>query len=161
MSAINQPDASGRLRLVDPADMPSNVSILVALIPESPIHRAWRSEDIARLFIPPLSLGQCFGFTRQGRPWGIFTWMRLTDEAEQGYLARTRSLQPGDWAAGERFWMGDAIAPYGMLAPMAGIMRRELSRMADEQGWAATEGRWARTFGTGSVKHIGAMKRCG
>ena len=153
--------SAGRLQLVDPTDMPANVSILVALIPESPIHRAWKADDIARLFIPPLSLGQCFGFTRQGRPWGIFTWMRLTEAAERGYLARTRKLQPGDWAAGDRFWMADAIAPYGLLANMAGMMRRELSRKADEQGWAVTEGRWARTFGTGIVKHIGAMKRCG
>lgn len=161
MSTNNQPDASGRLRLVDPRDMPANVSILVALIPESPIHRAWGGWDVVRLFGPPLFRGQCFGFTRWGKPWGFFTWAGLTEEAERGYLARTRKLQPGDWAAGDRVWVIDAIAPFGLLAKMAGVMRRELSRMADEQGWAATEARWARTFGTGRVKQMGRVTRCG
>ena len=161
MSAINDSDASGRLALADPADMPANVSILGALIPESPIHRVWKPEDIARLFIPPLSLGQCFGFTDGGLPIGFFTWMRLTEEAEHGYLTRTRKLRPSDWAAGDRIWAGDAIAPFGAVGQMVRIVRRELSQIVDEQGWPVTEARWARGFGSGQVQRIGRAAKCG
>ena len=157
----DRPSAAGRLRLVDPTDMPANTNVLLALLPQSAVHRSWAGSDAVRLFVPPLSLGQCFGFTRWGRPWGFFTWARLTEEAEHGYLTRTRKLQPGDWAAGDRVWMIDAFAPHGNLTQMAGRLRREMTRLAEERGWTATEARWARTFGTGRVKQMGRVARCG
>jgi hemolysin-activating ACP:hemolysin acyltransferase len=37
----------------------------------------------------------------------------FNEETEAGYLDGTRFIQPDDWAAGDRLWLVDFIAPFG------------------------------------------------
>ena len=133
---------------------------VVALLALSAVHRTWTAQDIARLVTTPVMLRQCFAFVEAGRLIGWASWANLTEEAEAGYLARTRKLQPMDWAAGDgsRIWIIDALAPWGGILSMARQIKSELRTIADQRGWPATEARWARSFGIGRVQHIGRVQ---
>jgi len=69
---------------------------------------------------PPLVLGQYRIFRFDDVPRGMFTWARLSEEAERRYVAGGQ-LAPEDWRSGERLWLIDIIAPYRGVA--AGIAR--------------------------------------
>ncbi|MCR8724457.1 toxin-activating lysine-acyltransferase [Frigidibacter sp. ROC022] len=64
---------------------------------------------------PPVELGQFRIFRFDEIPRGVFTWARLSAEAEQAYVTTGR-LDPNDWNSGDRLWIIDLIAPYRGLA---------------------------------------------
>jgi cytolysin-activating lysine-acyltransferase len=74
-------------------------------------HREWRIKSIERLMLPPMVLSQYKMFWgADGIPVGLATWAFLTPEAADGYVNRTRQLQPEDWNAGDQLWFIDFIA---------------------------------------------------
>ena len=85
----------------------------VWLMTLSGLHRNWRIQDIERLVLPPIRLGQCRLYRNRKRVFAFATWAWLTEEAEEGYISETRLLQPEDWRAGRRLWIIDLIAPFG------------------------------------------------
>lgn len=113
----------------------------------SPVHRRWSEEDRVRLVLPPLVLGQ-FAFNRARDSW--VSWAFLTPEARDGYLGRTRRLQPGDWNAGSEMWFIDFIA----RDARAFVQELRAGVFAGAAGVA----RWARSFGTGRVVRIGEVR---
>lgn len=135
------------------------VGHVVGLMAESDVHCRWTVIDIVRLVVAPVCLGQSFTFAVDRVPCGWVSWANLTEEAEAGYLSRTRRLKPEDWNAGDgsRIWIVDALAPRGGILRMARVIKTELRTIADRRGWPATEARWARGYGTGSVLHIGSV----
>lgn len=133
------------------------VGAVLGLMQRSAVHREWSVADLGRLLLPPVLLRQCLVFCRGVEVAGFFTWANLTEEAEVGYLARTRRLQPEDWNAGDhsRIWIVDGLAPFGGLPEMARAIRREMTAKAEREGWSARRAQWARSFGTGAVQRIG------
>lgn len=130
---------------------------VVGLMGLSAVHRSWTVADLHRLILPPLRLDQYFAFTDGERLVGWFSWALLTPEAETGYLARTRRLQPEDWNAGDgsRLWVIDALAPHGGLLGMARTVRAQLYELADQNNWTADRAHWARCYGSGQVQKKG------
>lgn len=133
----------------------------VAMMPSSPVHRDWTVTDVARLIGPPLLLRQCFAFDDGLNIRGFVTWANLTEEAEAGFLARTRLLQPEDWNAGDgsRIWIIDALMPFGGVLGMLRRVAKEMRAIMDANNWPATEVKWTRTLGTDRVQHVGSIKR--
>ena len=64
---------------------------LVHLMLCSPVHRGYRIDDIERLFLRPMQLGQARAWRRKGPDGdpvlvGVFTWAWLSPEVEARYL---------------------------------------------------------------------------
>lgn len=84
----------------------------------SPHHQRMRVAILREAIEPPVLLGQYQIFRFDGIPRGMFTWARLTEDAERRFV-RGGSLTPEDWSAGDRTWIIDLIAPYaGLTAAM-------------------------------------------
>lgn len=129
--------------------MPTTSAEVLELLAASPIHSRWSPSDIERLIAAPGRTGNLLLFRDRGRLVGLLTFALLTEEAERGFLRRSRKLQPGDWRAGDRLWFIDFIAPYGHASQILNGLRR--SGAFNHFGRA----RWARTHGTGRIQHIG------
>jgi cytolysin-activating lysine-acyltransferase len=133
---------------VPPADS-TTLGRIVRLMQGSPRHRAYSVGDVFREVWPCVARGQCLAGS-----WGFATWAFLTAEAEAGFVNRTRLLEPGDVAAGDRLWVLELVAPRGHAARAARAVRAHL-----EATTTATGARWTRTFGTGRVIRIGKAGR--
>ncbi|MEX5728533.1 cytolysin-activating lysine-acyltransferase [Rhodovulum iodosum] len=84
----------------------------------SPRHGAMSVGELRRYLEPPLTHGQFRLFRFDGVPRGMYTWAWLTPEAERRLIVGD-PLDPEDWAAGERLWIVDLIAPYrGLTSSM-------------------------------------------
>jgi cytolysin-activating lysine-acyltransferase len=79
---------------------------------------------------PPVELGQFRIFRFDEIPRGVFTWARLSAEAERDYLRRGR-LDPDAWNSGDRLWIIDLIAPYRGLAAGMGRWLRKPGNFTD------------------------------
>ena len=125
------------------------------------VYRSWTLADIDRLFIPPIQLGQYYALEHDEILTGFASWANLTEEAEAGFVNRSRKLQPGDWSAGDysRIWIIDCLAPHGWIMKMARHASKDLREKADAGNWPAKCARWTRTHGDSVVQHIGEGKR--
>ena len=92
---------------------------------------------------------------------GFVSWANLTQEAETGFLNRTRKLQPNDWNAGDysRIWFIDCLAPWGGIMKMTRQVGKSLREKADANNWPAKSAKWTRTYGDGVVEHVGTVSR--
>lgn len=74
-------------------------------------HSAMQTSTLRAYIEPPVELGQFRIFRFDDVPRGMYTWARLTREAERK-LILGEPLSPQDWNAGDRLWIMDIIAPY-------------------------------------------------
>ena len=125
------------------------------------VYKSYTLSDFDRLFIPPILLGQYYTLDHDDFLLGFTSWANLTEEAETGFLNRTRKLQPNDWNAGDhsRIWFIDCLAPWGGVTKMIRHISRALREKADANNWPAKRARWTRTYGDGIVKHVGMVTR--
>ena len=96
---------------------------LFFLLLRSPRHATVGLSSVRLSFEPPLELGQFQLFRFDDVPRGIFTWARLSRDAERRMVGG-EPLRPEDWNSGDAFWIMDLIAPYRGLAKsiVRGIM---------------------------------------
>ena len=109
---------------------PRQLGDVVLLMANSDFHGRWFIDDLERLIIPPLELGQFYAFEVEGRVVGWASWAMLTPEAAQGYVDGTRKIQPEDWNAGDERWVIDLIAPFGNASEII----KDFRRRSDESG---------------------------
>jgi hemolysin-activating ACP:hemolysin acyltransferase len=83
---------------------------MLRLAASSAIHRSWSLADCERLFLPPIEHNQYLIADDGFGPVGFFTWAFLKPEARNGFLSRTRKLQPTDWTGGDECWAIDFVA---------------------------------------------------
>lgn len=95
-------------------------------------HRAhrWRLNDLPRLVIPPLRLGQAHLFYERGRPLAYVSWAWLSGIASDGFEDGSRLLKAEDWRSGENLWIVDLFAPFGHVGKISRFLREELSPLA-------------------------------
>lgn len=89
------------------------VGKIVWLMGQSKAHQGHDIADLHRVILPPVALQQYRLWEADGFPVGFMTWALFNEETEAGYLDGTRFIQPDDWAAGDRLWLIDFIAPFG------------------------------------------------
>lgn len=97
-------------------DNPTNISMLgqiVWLMANSPLHKDWPIASIFQWILPALINKQCRLYQREGRPIAYVSWAKMTKATEAAYVLNPKSLDPQDWAGGDRNWIIDWIAPYG------------------------------------------------
>lgn len=112
-----------------------------------PQYRRYTLEDLERLLLPPIVLGQCkLYLDEDNKPLAFCSWARLSEGARDGFLARTRKIQPDDWNSGDELWFMDFIAPNGNVR---GIIE-DLYKLHPGQ-----VGHFARSHGTGKVQRVG------
>ena len=128
---------------------------------QTKVYRPYRLADIDRLFVPPIMLGQYYTLEHGEFLTGFVSWANLTEEAEAGFINRSRKLQPDDWSAGDysRIWIIDCLAPHGGIMKMARHVSKDLRAKADAGNWPAKCARWTRTHGDSVVQHFGEAKR--
>jgi len=61
--------------------------------------------------VPPITSKQFKLFRFDDVPRGMFTWARLSRDAERRYVGG-ELLSAADWQSGDRLWIIDLIAPY-------------------------------------------------
>ncbi|MEO1152357.1 MAG: toxin-activating lysine-acyltransferase [Pseudomonadota bacterium] len=114
-------DSTGTPLPADEAPSPEALQALgdaLFLAARSPRHAAMRVATLRAAFEPPVLLGQYKVFRFDDVPRGMFTWARMSPDAERRYV-RGEPFQQGDWQSGERLWLIDLIAPYkGLTASM-------------------------------------------
>lgn len=122
----------------------------VLLMADTDLYQQHTIADIKRTFFPPIQLGQCQVYFKDGSPTAFVSWAYLTPEARDGFLDRTRKLQPEDWNAGDELWFINFICPYGGVRAIV----RDLYKLHPN----AKAGHTARTYGTSKVKRTGIFR---
>lgn len=146
-------------RLLDPASIaPAHLlGAVVGLSGLSALHRTWTVEDLHRLLIPPISLGQCLAFERAGELVGWASWAMLNDLAAHGFATGQRQLQAADWRCGPHPWVMDVLAPNGDGMAVCRALRAHLVAKAEAEGWPIREARWARRRSDGTIRRNGSL----
>ena len=85
----------------------------VWLMTQSPAHRNFFLSDLEWMVMPALLLRQFRIFPGKNQPIGIALWARITEETEKRLMSGNARLAPQDWAAGDRLWLLELIAPFG------------------------------------------------
>ena len=103
---------------------------VLELMQLSDFHRQYNERDKKRLIYPAIKQNRCVVYYENDKPVGMFTYMWLNYEAENGYLNKTRKLQPEDWETAPfagKLYVIDFIAPYNNGATIARKCRSYLS----------------------------------
>jgi len=142
-------------------DLTSLYGQIVYMAMRTNVYKTYTLSDFDRLFVPPISLGQYYTFGDGEMLTGFVSWANLTEYAEEGFMARSRKLQPEDWSAGDysRIWLVDCLSPWGGIMNVVRHITKDLRVKADANGWPASRARWSRTYGDGVVQHVGMVKR--
>jgi hemolysin-activating ACP:hemolysin acyltransferase len=145
----------------DYKDLTSLYGRIIYMAMRTDVYRPYRLADFDRLFVPPIMLGQYYTLEHEDILLGFVSWANLTQEAEAGFLNRSRKLQPNDWNAGDhsRIWIIDCLAPWGGIMKMARQISKSLRDKADAGDWPARRARWTRTHGDAVVQHVGYVAR--
>ena len=99
---------------------------ILSLMSRSDVHKTWTVEDIGRLIIPAIIHNKIRFFVVNGKTVGFVTFAFLSEEAEEGYVNKTRKLQPSDFKGEEgTLWFIDFIAPFGHVRPFIQELRKE------------------------------------
>jgi cytolysin-activating lysine-acyltransferase len=105
---------------------------MVWLYSMSELHRTWPIGSIHQWLLPALMHKQYRIYHKGKKPVGLVTWARMSAEVETAYVRNTRSLQPKDWASGDRLLGLDLVAPFGDDNIMIHDLRHEV--FPDEVG---------------------------
>ena len=128
---------------------------IITLMTASDVHKRWTLESTERLIAPPMTLGQYMLVSdRADFPVAFATWAFLNEEAERGYLTRTRKLQPEDWDDGDRLWIVDFVAPYGDVHGIVKLLQKEISKELPDDFMQA---HIARVGKDGKVRRVGVF----
>lgn len=104
-----------------------DVSVFISMkafaIENSPIHRRWSAEDFNRLLRPAIENDQ-YVLTDDG----FCTWAWLSNDAFDGFIKRTRKLQPKDWVSGQNLTMIDLVARGGHAKDVVREVRKKFPR---------------------------------
>jgi cytolysin-activating lysine-acyltransferase len=121
------------------------IAKMIWLAGHSPIHREWSIDDVHRLFLPAIALGQYRIWESDDNPVGFMTWGFFNDEVEQGYLTGERKLQPDDWQSGETAYVVDFLGPFGGVREMVREGRDHLGKQYGKsvtfKGWRKQKGK--------------------
>ena len=120
----------------------------------SDYHKNYSERDMERLIYPAIKQNQCVVYYDDDKPVGMFTYMWLNRAAEEGYLNKTRQLQPEDWETppfGGKLYVIDFIAPYKNGAKIARRCRSYLSAHT----YTDNEGLFVRMAKDGRVGRVG------
>ena len=95
------------------------------LMAQSDTHRFYNDRDIERLILAPRNYGKLLvAYDDVANPIGFSTHAFLSPEAEEGYLTRSRKLQPMDFEGEDgTLWCIDFAAPFGDCIHVMRVMR--------------------------------------
>ena len=97
----------------EPQNVQECVEKILCLMDRSAIHRYWTVSDVSRLIFPPIRLKQAVFVFEKDECVGFCTWGFFSKAVAEGFVSRTRPLEPPDWTSGSDLWIVDMIAPYG------------------------------------------------
>lgn len=100
----------------------------------SDIHYCRTVADVYRLVVPAIRLEQFLCWFDQGKPVVFVTWAWLSEEATDGFVNRTRQLQPEDFQhthEDDQLWIIDVVAPFGHGSKAVRYLTDHLSDQAD------------------------------
>ena len=105
------------------AEMLAHVSLLMT---HSPLHKRWFVDDLFRLILPPMQLGQAVYHVENDRLLGFGSYAFMTPEKATGFLERKYKIKPDDFRCGNIPVLVDAIAPFGHVSKITRKMRNAL-----------------------------------
>jgi cytolysin-activating lysine-acyltransferase len=109
---------------ISTAEILSHVSLLMA---HSSLHRKWYIEDLFRLILPPIQLGQAVYHVENDRLVGFATMAFMTPDKAKAFIRRQHRLQPEDFCCGDIPVVVDGIAPFGHIRKVTRKLRDALT----------------------------------
>lgn len=83
------------------------------LMTNSERHRYLFVNDLERLVLPALRLGQFKLYRHEGVPTGYVSWAFLSEEVEERFIDQPDTLRPSDWKSGDQIWFMEFLVPFG------------------------------------------------
>lgn len=94
---------------VSTAEMFAHVAQLMV---HSPLHKRWALEELFRLILPPMQLGQALYEVENNRLVGFGTFALMPEDKAKAFVKREYRIQPADFRSGEHPVLVDVIAPF-------------------------------------------------
>ena len=91
----------------------------VSMMAASERHKSYTVEDLGRVLVPPLVLGQFYMYENVFATWAFFN-----EDTEHAFVEKTRKLQPKDWLCGDIFWLMDVITVDDGAKNLSAALRR-------------------------------------
>lgn len=95
----------------------------VWLMTQSQGHRNLFISDLEWLVMPAVLLRQFRIFPGKNQPIGIALWAQVSEAVEQRIITGNIRMSPEDWKSGDRLWLLDLIAPFGLVDEMLGDLQ--------------------------------------
>lgn len=109
-----QPGSAAVHKPVEDKTVAAVLGEAVWLMGRSARHREVKIGDLDRLLLPALLLRQFRMFYEGEQPVALVLYAFLSAEAEAGLEAGAPGLQETDWRSGDRAWIVDVVAPFGV-----------------------------------------------
>lgn len=104
------------------------------LLANSENHNKWTPQQLLRIIIPPLKLGQYAYITDGNKVAGWCSWAFMDSETAEAFLNNEHKLQPGDWQSGGELVFVDFIAPWGHAKALTRHIR-EIFKDHEQAAW--------------------------
>lgn len=96
------------------------------LLRDSPYHKSYSEHDIMRTIVAPIRNNKAMIYDDGMKVLAFMSWAFLKPNDAQGYLDRSRKLQPADFKnENGELWFIDFIAPYGNVREVIRVFQRE------------------------------------
>lgn len=100
----------------------------VDLMSRSDLHRKWSIEDVDRLIVPPIKLGQFVDYFVGDEMVGFGSWAMMAPFGLTAFMHGTRKLIRDDFSSGDIPVLIDVIAPDGYGRQITSQIRERLVR---------------------------------
>jgi len=100
---------------VDQSERFSVLGKIASLWMNSPLHRPWTVNLLARFTLPAIEANQYILIQRDGQPVAYCSWAFLTKRAEFKYITDASHIRAADWTGGDRLWFVDWVAPFSKV----------------------------------------------
>lgn len=96
------------------------------LMTHSPLHKRWFIEDLYRLILPPIQLGQAVYHVENDKLVGFGSFALMSKDKAKSFLERKARMEPAHFQSGDTPVLVDAIAPFGHASKITRGIRNAL-----------------------------------
>jgi cytolysin-activating lysine-acyltransferase len=115
-------------RRVDDLGIFEQLGIVVSICVRSGAYLSWTIEAISRIFMPPISLGQCAVFADGSELSGFATWAFLDNESHNALFKHYEEPPEDRWNSGNVLWIMDLVSTHRQTTKIARNLQHHILR---------------------------------